>query len=64
MSASTMTKGQWVALFDDIGLDPATMRRWHQCFEARFPNQHQAFLEWLGDCARGDPPDPCRLING
>jgi hypothetical protein len=48
MSGSTMTKDRWVALFDAIGLDTATMRRWHQCFEARFPDQHQAFLEWLG----------------
>jgi hypothetical protein len=48
MSNSTMTKDQWVALFDDTGLDAATMRRWHQCFESRFPDQHQAFLEWLG----------------
>lgn len=63
MSASTMTKDQWVALFDDTGLDAATMRRWHQCFEARFPDQHQAFLEWLGDCARGGCQHP-RLVAG
>jgi hypothetical protein len=43
-----MTKDQWVALFHDIGLNAPTMRRWHQCFEARSPDQHLAFLEWLG----------------
>lgn len=46
--SSHLTKDQWVALFREIGLDDATMRRWHQCFEARHPGQHQAFLEWLG----------------
>jgi hypothetical protein len=24
------------------------MQRWHQEFESRYPDQHQAFLEWLG----------------
>ncbi|TCT23874.1 hypothetical protein [Thiobaca trueperi] len=48
MPQTTMTKDQWIALFETIGLDAATMQRWHQCFEARHPDQHQAFLEWLG----------------
>ena len=48
MSASTMTKDQWVALFREIGLDETQMTRWHRQFEARHPSQHQAFLEWLG----------------
>jgi hypothetical protein len=48
MSASTMTKGQWVELFREIGLDEDQMTRWHRLFEARYPSQHQAFLEWLG----------------
>ncbi len=48
MPQTTMTKDQWIALFETIGLDADAMRRWHQCFEERHPDQHQAFLEWLG----------------
>ena len=43
-----MNKENWVALFRDIGLDEETMRDWHRKFEARFPDDHQSFLEWLG----------------
>lgn len=39
---------EWVAMFQEIGLDHAQMRRWHKLFEARHPEAHQAFLEWLG----------------
>lgn len=42
-----MNKENWVQLFQEIGLDEATMTRWHQLFETRFPEGHQAFLEWL-----------------
>ena len=38
----------WVAMFRDIGLDPAKMQQWHSLFEARHPAGHQSFLEWLG----------------
>ncbi len=58
MSDTQMTKGQWIELFREIGLDEETMRRWHACFEARYPTQHQAFLEWLGI-----PADEIRLIR-
>jgi hypothetical protein len=47
MNTEVMNKENWVALFHEIGLDEATMKRWHQLFEARFPEGHQAFLEWL-----------------
>lgn len=47
MQNLSMTKNQWVELFRDIGLDEATMSQWHQLFEQRYPEQHQAFLEWL-----------------
>jgi hypothetical protein len=40
-------KEQWVALFREIGLDEEQMRRWHRLFEARHPDGHQSFLEWL-----------------
>ncbi|HTL18772.1 MAG TPA: hypothetical protein VL793_16160 [Patescibacteria group bacterium] len=39
---------EWVAMFQEIGLDQAQRDRWHKLFEARHPQGHQAFLEWLG----------------
>jgi len=42
-----MNKENWVMLFEEIGLDEATMVRWHQLFEAKIPDGHQSFLEWL-----------------
>lgn len=42
-----MDKEKWVSLFREIGLDEATMLKWHKVFEARYPNEHQSFLEWL-----------------
>ena len=47
MSNNTMNKEKWVILFKEIGLDEATMTRWHREFEARYPDGHQSFLEWL-----------------
>ena len=39
---------EWVAMFEEIGLDHAQMERWHKVFETRHPEGHQGFLEWLG----------------
>jgi len=47
MSENGMSKEKWVAMFRDIGLDEATMMKWHGLFEVRHPDEHQAFLEWL-----------------
>lgn len=47
MKPASVSKEQWVTMFRDIGLDDATMVRWHQTFEKRNPEGHQAFLEWL-----------------
>ena len=47
MSNEVMNKEKWVLLFREIGLDEATMLKWHQAFEARYPDGHQSFLEWL-----------------
>ena len=47
MNTEVMNKDNWVLLFREIGLDEATMKRWHQLFETKFPQGHQAFLEWL-----------------
>lgn len=47
LTGKHMDKQKWVSLFQDIGLDDASMRRWHMLFEARHPQQHQAILQWL-----------------
>ncbi|MGB5291462.1 MAG: hypothetical protein WBN41_08430 [Lysobacterales bacterium] len=47
MSNKVMDKEKWVLLFKEIGLDEATMVRWHKEFETRYPDGHQSFLEWL-----------------
>ena len=47
MSNEVMNKEKWVLLFKEIGLDEATMTQWHREFEARYPDSHQSFLEWL-----------------
>ena len=39
---------EWVAMFQEIGLDHAQMEHWHKVFETRHPAAHQVFLEWLG----------------
>lgn len=48
MNASNMTQKQWMEVFQAIGLDEATMHKWHCEFERRYPAQHQSFLEWIG----------------
>ncbi len=45
--SNVMNKENWVTLFREIGLDEATMIRWHQLFETKYPDGHQSFLEWL-----------------
>ena len=47
MSNEVMNKEKWVLLFQEIGLDEATMKQWHREFESRYPEGHQSFLEWL-----------------
>jgi len=42
-----MNKEKWVTLFKAIGLDEATMMKWHSEFETRYPEGHQSFLQWL-----------------
>jgi hypothetical protein len=43
-----VTKDEWVAMFREVGIDQAMSMRWHRLFEARHPDGHQGFLEWLG----------------
>lgn len=45
---SAMNVKSWVEVFEAIGIDQAMQTRWHQEFERRHPDGHQAFLEWLG----------------
>jgi len=47
MSNEVINKEKWVLLFQEIGLDEATMTKWHREFETRYPDGHQSFLEWL-----------------
>jgi hypothetical protein len=43
-----VSKKQWVAMYRKIGLSSSKMMQWHKLFEARHPDGHQGFLEWLG----------------
>jgi len=45
---ANVTVEEWVARFKAIGLDQATMEKWHRLFEQENPDGHQSFLEWLG----------------
>jgi hypothetical protein len=38
----------WCEMFRAIGLSDDDMKRWHALFEARHPDGHQKFLQWLG----------------
>ena len=44
----TITKDQFVALLNEAGITDAQKQRLHALFESRHPEQHQAFLEYLG----------------
>ena len=45
---SNVSKKEWVAMFQEIGLTEDAMRKWHHLFETRHPEGHSAFLAWLG----------------
>ncbi len=44
----TLSPAQFTQLFHEVGVDDATLERWHRGFEARYPEAHAAFLGWLG----------------
>jgi hypothetical protein len=48
MNKTNFGKDAWVEMFRAIGLDEAKMGRWHHEFEAKWPNDHERFLGWLG----------------
>lgn len=47
MSPTSMTREQWVEVFEASGLDEKAMRTWHSEFERRYPAGHEAFLQWI-----------------
>lgn len=51
MGSTSINKEIWTSMFEAVGLDLATMHRWHAEFERRAPEAHQSFLEWLGASA-------------
>ncbi len=44
----TVTVEEWIDLFREVGLTDEDMKKWHQVFEARNPEGHLSFLQWLG----------------
>lgn len=44
----TITKAQFVAVLDTIGVTDAQKHRFHAELEKRHPKAHQELLEWLG----------------
>lgn len=42
-----VTKEEWIAMFREVGMDADKSMQWHRLFEARHPDGHQGFLEWL-----------------
>jgi len=48
MTMKTITKDQFVAVLNAAGITDAQKHRLHAEFEARHPQAHEAFLQWLG----------------
>jgi hypothetical protein len=55
---SHVTKAEWIAMFKEMGWYGSKSMEWHRLFEARHPDGHQGFLEWLGV-----PPKEIREIR-
>jgi hypothetical protein len=43
-----VSKKEWVAMYEELGLAGSKRMQWHKLFESRHPEGHQGFLEWLG----------------
>lgn len=43
-----MTKDKMVDVLRETGMSKEQMERLHRVFETKYPDDHQAFLEWLG----------------
>jgi len=48
ITMKTITKDQFVAVLNAAGITDAQKHRLHAVFEARHPQAHEAFLQWLG----------------
>lgn len=44
----TLNPARFTQLFHQVGVDEATLERWHQAFEAQYPEAHASFLGGLG----------------
>ena len=53
-----ITKDQFVALLNEAGITDVQKHKLHALFEARHPQAHEAFLQWLGL-----PADAIRTIR-
>ena len=54
-----VSKEDWVAMFQEVGLTDEVMMKWHRVFEERHPEGHADFLAWLGIS-----PDEIKEIRG
>ncbi len=43
----TITKDQFVAVLTEAGITDEQKHRLHAIFEARYPEAHESFLQWL-----------------
>ena len=43
----TITKDQFVAVLNVAGITDEQKHRLHAVFEARYPEAHESFLQWL-----------------
>lgn len=43
-----ISKEDWIAMFQEIGLDDEKMEQWHRLFEVQHPQAHEEFLRHLG----------------
>ena len=54
----TITKDQFVAVLNEAGITDEQKHRLHAIFEARHPEAHESFLQWLSL-----PADAVRTIR-
>jgi len=54
----TITKDQFVSILNDAGITEVQKHKLHELFEARHPQGHEVFLQWLGV-----PADEIRAIR-
>jgi hypothetical protein len=45
---TNVSKTEWIDMYEELGWDEQQRAQWHKLFEARHPDGHQSFLQWLG----------------